>query len=353
MRVSVIGTGYVGLVSGVCLTEKGHQVICVDIDKEKVAKINQGVPPIYEKGLGDLLEKNIGKKLTATTNLSNAIQQTEISLIAVGTPFDGEEIDLRFIKSVSQQIGEVLSHKDDYHVVVVKSTVVPGTTDDVVVPILEEASGKRSGVDFGVGMNPEFLREGEAVDDFMNPDRIVLGAFDNKTLEVLEELYAPFTDIDIVPANTKTAEMIKYTSNSLLATMISFSNEIANLCAVLGNIDVADSFVNIPTDSVVEIFINTNFIDNFNFSDQYGTTIDPATIEVNFGTFTLLPTCGYTAGTFDIASLVALVSYMFESGPQLLISDADCNCDCNIDVSDLVCFVDYMFGGGPNPGCGK
>jgi UDPglucose 6-dehydrogenase/GDP-mannose 6-dehydrogenase len=240
MRISVIGTGYVGLVSGVCLAEKGHQIICVDIDKEKVAKINQGASPIYEKGLAELLKKNIGRKLTATTDLSSAVLQTEISLIAVGTPFDGEQIDLAFIKSVSQQIGEILSDKDDYHVVVVKSTVVPGTTDDIVVPILEAASGKRAGVDFGVGMNPEFLREGEAVDDFMNPDRIVLGAFDNKTLEVLEELYAPFSDIDIVPVNTKTAEMIKYTSNSLLATMISFSNEIANLCAALGNIDVAD-----------------------------------------------------------------------------------------------------------------
>jgi UDPglucose 6-dehydrogenase/GDP-mannose 6-dehydrogenase len=141
---------------------------------------------------------------------------------------------------VSQQIGEALRNKDDYHVVVVKSTVVPGTTVGVVVPILEKASGKRSGIDFGVGMNPEFLREGEAVDDFLNPDRIVLGAIDTKTLRVMEELYAPSTGVEIVPTNTNTAEMIKYTSNSLLATMISFSNEIANLCTALGNIDAAD-----------------------------------------------------------------------------------------------------------------
>ena len=240
MRVSVIGTGYVGLVSAVCLTEKGHQVICVDIDRKKVEEINQGVSPIYERGLDELLTKNIGMNLTATTDLTTAVRQTQLSLIAVGTPFDGEEIDLNFLKIVSKQIGDVLRNKDEYHVVVVKSTVVPGTTDDVVLPILEEASGKTAGVDFGVGMNPEFLREGEAVDDFMNPDRIVLGAIDAKTLQVLEELYTPFTNIDILTTNTKTAEMIKYASNSLLATLISFSNEIANLCAAVGGIDVVD-----------------------------------------------------------------------------------------------------------------
>jgi UDPglucose 6-dehydrogenase/GDP-mannose 6-dehydrogenase len=240
MRVSVIGTGYVGLVSGVCLAEKGHKVVCVDIDREKVAKINHGVAPIYEKGLSELLAKNINKNLTATTDFSSAVLQTEISLIAVGTPFDGEEIDLTFIRKVSKHIGEVLRTKDDYHVVVVKSTVVPGTTGDVVLPILEKASGKKAGEGFGVGMNPEFLREGEAVEDFMNPDRIVLGAIDARSLQVLRELYASFAGVDVVATNTKTAEMIKYTSNSLLATMISFSNEIANLCAALGNIDVAE-----------------------------------------------------------------------------------------------------------------
>jgi UDPglucose 6-dehydrogenase len=240
MKVSVIGTGYVGLVSGVCLAEKGHQVYCVDIDGEKVAKINQGIPPIFEKGLEELLEKNIGRNLTATSDISKAVQQSEISLIAVGTPFDGGEIDLTFIRSVSQQIGQVLRSKDQYHVVVVKSTVVPGTTDGVVLPLLEKFSGKKAGDDFGVGMNPEFLREGEAVDDFMNPDRIVLGAIDARSLQVLRELYQPFTGVDIVATNTRTAEMIKYAANSLLATMISFSNEIANLCTALRNIDVAE-----------------------------------------------------------------------------------------------------------------
>jgi UDPglucose 6-dehydrogenase len=240
MKISVMGTGYVGMVSGACLAAKGHEVTCVDIDKEKIANINRAIPPIYEKGLEDLLKKYIGKNLIATDDLHTAVLDTELSLIAVGTPFDGEHIDLSYIEEVSRQIGEVLKEKNNYHVVVVKSTVVPRTSDEVVLPILESASGKKAGVDFGVGMNPEFLREGEAIDDFMHPDRIILGGIDRRTHDVLRELYSPFTDATIIETNNKTAEMIKYTSNSLLATMISFSNEIGNLCATLGGIDVTD-----------------------------------------------------------------------------------------------------------------
>ena len=240
MKVSVVGTGYVGLVSGVCLAEKGHEVTCVDIDQTKVDRINAGDPPIYEDGLEELLKKNVGKNLKATTDLRDAVMNSQLSLIAVGTPFDGEEIDLRFIKTVARQIGEVLKDKDAYHVVVVKSTVVPGTSDEVVLPIVEEASGKKAGDAFGVGMNPEFLKEGEAIVDFMNPDRIVLGGTDAKTLAVMEELYAVFPDVDQLSTNCKTAEMIKYTANSLLATMISFSNEIGNLCSAVGNVDVTE-----------------------------------------------------------------------------------------------------------------
>lgn len=240
MKVSVIGTGYVGLVSGVCLAEKGHKILCVDIDEEKVNKINHGIPPIYEKGLEELLRKNFHANLQATTDLNKAVIETEISLIAVGTPFDGEKIDLSYIEAVSRQIGKALKDKASYHTVVVKSTVVPGTTDEVVIPILEKASGEKAGTHFGVGMNPEFLREGKAIQDFMFPDRIVMGAIDKKSHDSLEELYSPFEGVDKLRTNNKTAEMIKYTSNSLLATMISFSNEIANLCAAIGDIDVVD-----------------------------------------------------------------------------------------------------------------
>ena len=240
MNVSIVGTGYVGLVSGVCLAEMGHDVTCVDIDQTKVDKINQGSPPIYEAGLGELLNKNIHQGLKATTDLRAAVLETELSIIAVGTPFDGKEIDLRFIETVASQIGTVLKEKADYHVVVVKSTVVPGTTDTVVLPILETASGKKAGESFGVGMNPEFLKEGEAIKDFMAPDRIVLGGLDAKTLSVLRTLYQVFEGVDKLETKCKTAEMIKYTANSLLATMISFSNEIGNLCALTGDVDAAE-----------------------------------------------------------------------------------------------------------------
>ena len=240
MKISIVGTGYVGLVSGACLADKGHHVICVDIDAAKVDMINRAVPPIYEEGLPELLQANVGKTLFATTNLRDAVLDSDISLIAVGTPFDGNEIDLKYIKMVSREIGEVLKEKDDYHVVVVKSTVVPGTTEDVVLPIIEAASGKKAGVDFGLGMNPEFLREGQAIPDFMFPDRIVMGGIDERSLAAQEEMYAVYEGVDKIGTTPKTAEMIKYTANSLLATMISFSNEIGNLCAELGGIDVVD-----------------------------------------------------------------------------------------------------------------
>jgi UDPglucose 6-dehydrogenase len=240
MNISVIGTGYVGLVSGACLAEKGHHVTCVDIDSDKVKLINDGKSPIHEKGLTELLQKNIGSTFQATTDLKNAVINSDISIIAVGTPFDGDYIDLTYIRQVSKDIGRVLAEKDQYHVVVVKSTVVPGTTDQVVLPILEQESGKTAGVEFGVGMNPEFLREGEAVSDFMDPDRIVIGGIDDQTRIIMQEVYSVFDGVDIVSTNNKTAEMIKYTANSLLATLISFSNEIGNLCASVGNVDVVE-----------------------------------------------------------------------------------------------------------------
>lgn len=240
MKIAVAGTGYVGLVSGVCLAAKGHDVICVDLDQEKVDKINRGEPPIYEIGLESLLKDNIGARLRATTNLREAVIESDLSLIAVGTPFDGSAIDVSFIRQVAREIGAALRDRSDYHMVVVKSTVVPGTTDDVVLPILERESNKKAGVHFGVGMNPEFLREGDAISDFMNPDRIVVGGNDEKARDMLAAVYAPFEGVEIVRTNPKTAEMIKYAANSLLATLISFSNEIGNLCASIGEIDAQE-----------------------------------------------------------------------------------------------------------------
>lgn len=240
MRISVIGTGYVGLVSGACFAEIGHDCTCVDVDAGKVERINRGEPPIHEEGLPKLLARHVGKSLRASTDLRAAVHATDITFIAVGTPFDGLRIDLTYVRQVAREIGEALRDKAAYHVVVVKSTVVPGTTDNVVLPEIERASGKRAGVDFGVGMNPEFLTEGVAIDDFMRPDRIVLGGVDERSIDVQRRVYAPFDKTPTLATNNKTAELIKYTSNSVLATLISFSNEIGNLCSALGGVDVAD-----------------------------------------------------------------------------------------------------------------
>lgn len=238
MQVSIVGTGYVGLVSAVGLAEVGHHVTCVDVDAQKVHLINQGVAPIFENGLDTLLKRNVGVRLWATCDLEAAVLGSDLTLIAVGTPFDGEHINLAHIRQAASQIGEALGHKSQYHVVAVKSTVVPGTTTAVVLPILEKRSAKKAGVDFGVGMSPEFLREGDAIADFMSPDRIVLGGIDERSQDALAELYEPFI-ADKIRTNPTTAEMIKYTTNSLLATFISFSNEIANLCAAIG-VDAVD-----------------------------------------------------------------------------------------------------------------
>jgi UDPglucose 6-dehydrogenase len=248
MKIAIIGAGFVGLTTGLCFADKGHQVFCVDVDSEKISKINNANPPFFEKGLEPLLKKHVQKNFKATTDLKEAVENSEVTLIAVGTPFDGKEIDLSYVKAVAREIGEALKDVKDYHLVVVKSTVVPGTADNVVLPILEEASGKKAGQDFGVGMNPEFLREGEAVDDFSNPDRIVIGGMDKKSREILEKMYQGFESVDVMRVNNKTAEMIKYTSNSLLATMISFSNEIANLCSKVEDVDVVDVLAGVHLD---------------------------------------------------------------------------------------------------------
>ncbi|MGZ8691736.1 MAG: UDP-glucose dehydrogenase family protein [Gaiellaceae bacterium] len=240
MKVSVVGMGYVGLVTGVCLADTGHDVACVDVDEVKVRLVSNGHAPIHEAGLEELLQRNLERSFRATTSLRDAVLASDLTLIAVGTPLTDDEIDLSAIRAATREVGEALRDKAGYHVVAVKSTVVPGTTDEVVLPLLEEASGKRAGVDFGVGMNPEFLTEGQAVEDFMNPDRIVVGGVDERTVDTLEELYSGFPEVVMVRTNNATAEMIKYASNALLATAISFANEIADLCASVGEVDVVD-----------------------------------------------------------------------------------------------------------------
>ena len=258
MRISIIGTGYVGLVTGVCLAEKGLKVTCVDVDLEKLKKINDSISPIFEPGLDSLLERNIHKNLSVSSDIERSVGESDVSIIAVGTPFDGEKVDLKYIKRVAADIGKGIKSKGSYHVVVVKSTVPPGTTDEIVKVTVEEKSGKKAGEDFGIGVNPEFLREGCAVEDFMNPDRIVIGGIDKKTTDMIAEIYNPFRDVDIVKTNNRTAEMIKYTSNSILATLISFSNEIGNLCSKTKNVDVKDVMRGIHLDKRFNPILSDN-----------------------------------------------------------------------------------------------
>ena len=233
-KISIIGTGYVGLISGACFSEIGHNVICVDIDEDKVKNINSKKPPIHEAGLQEILDKNVGVSLFATNDLHDAVLNSDYTFIAVGTPYNGDYIDLTFIEESVKQIGLALKDKLSYHTVVVKSTVIPKTTSEIVKPLIEKYSQKSVGADIGLVMNPEFLREGVAINDFMNPDRVVIGGYDKHSSKSVKLLYDFYFDTDYILTDTTTAEMIKYSANSLLATLISFSNEIGNLCATIG-----------------------------------------------------------------------------------------------------------------------
>jgi len=254
MKISVVGGGYVGLVTGTCFAELGHDVTIIEIDPEKVRAINNGNPPIYENGLEDLLKKNSGKKLCASTGYES-VRTAEIVFISVGTPPkpDGSA-NLSDIESASTSIGETLKNTPSYCVVVVKSTVPPGTTEKIVRPAVLWASGKTE-KEIGFAMNPEFLREGRAVEDFMHPDRIVIGSSDpragNQVAEVYRDLPAP-----VLRTGLTAAEMIKYTSNAFLATKISFSNEIGNICKNLG-IDVYEVMKGVGLDPRIgPLFLN-------------------------------------------------------------------------------------------------
>ncbi len=235
MKISIVGTGYVGLCTGVGFASKGNDVICVDIDKEKVDKINSGIPPIYEQGLEEMLKKNLDeKRIRATADIKDAVMNSDVTFISVGTPsWEDGSIDLKYIEQASLDIGNVLKEKGGYHVVVVKSTVVPETTEKVALPALEKASGKKAGEGFGVCMNPEFLKEGMALEDFLNPDRVVIGQLDEKSGSRVHKLYEAF-NAPIIMTTLRTAEMIKYAANAFLAAKIGMINEIGNLCKRLG-----------------------------------------------------------------------------------------------------------------------
>jgi UDPglucose 6-dehydrogenase len=238
MKISIAGSGYVGLITGVTFAQLGHEVVLVDVIKEKIDRINKGISPIYEEGLDEILPDLVENgRLRGTTDMEEAVKSTEITFIAVGTPSreDGS-IDLRYVESAASDIGKALKNKEGHHTVVVKSTVIPGTTEKIVKGIIEKESGKVAGKDFSIAMNPEFLREGVALEDSMHTDRIVIGVMDNAGERTLRELYSKI-DAPILVTTPTTAEMIKYTSNSFLAMKISFANEIANICDEL-DIDV-------------------------------------------------------------------------------------------------------------------
>jgi nucleotide sugar dehydrogenase len=238
MKVAVIGAGFVGLVTAACLTRKGHQVRCVDLSSDKIAMIKRGKPPFFEPGLEELLRDGLGSgRLEPTDNPGAAALDVDVIFICVGTPDKSGGIDLSQVRQAAASVGEQLRRSDRYAVVVVKSTVQPGTTDGLVLAEIEEKSGKRVNVDFGLCMNPEFLREGNAVEDFSQPDRIVLGCLGDQTVQIMKRLYADY-GCPVIVTTPRNAEMIKYASNSLLATLISFSNSFATLCERFSGTDV-------------------------------------------------------------------------------------------------------------------
>ncbi|MDC6363556.1 MULTISPECIES: UDP-glucose dehydrogenase family protein [Flavobacteriaceae] len=250
MNLTVIGTGYVGLVSGTCFAEMGNKVTCIDIDKAKIEKLNGGIIPIYEPGLEPMVKRNIeNKTLFFSTDLSSNLQGCDVAFIAVGTPM-GEDgsADLQYVLQVAKEIGQNMEHSI---IVVDKSTVPVGTADKVKETIQKELDKRNKDIEFHVVSNPEFLKEGDAINDFMKPDRVVVGSDNEEASKKMRSLYSPFfrssTD-RLITMDVRSAEMTKYVANAMLATKISFMNEIANICELVGA-DVNKVRIGIGSDS--------------------------------------------------------------------------------------------------------
>src|SRR5919112_1305822 len=233
--ISVFGLGYVGCVSAACFAKEGHTVVGVDVNPDKVAMVNAGKATIVEQGIGELVADMVAAgRLTATTSVADAVRRTSVSLVCVGTPSrPNGSIDLAYVERVCEQIGEALRDKADRHTVVIRSTVLPGTIDGVVIPALERASWKRAGVDFGVCSNPEFLREGTSIKDFYDPPFTLIGAHDPAHAEPVAALYAGIKAPVHVTA-VRVAEMVKYACNCYHGLKVGFANEIGNVCKALG-----------------------------------------------------------------------------------------------------------------------
>ena len=246
MNISIFGLGYVGCVTAACLAQDRHNVIGVDINPYKVDLLNNGKSPLVEPGLDELItDGHTGNRLHATTETEKAIRESEISLVCVGTPsHENGSLDLTYIKRACRDIGAALKNKGDYHIVVIRSTVLPGTVEGTLIPILEQESGLKAGADFGICMNPEFLREGSAIKDYYHPSFVVIGEIDQRSGDPLEQLYAP-VDAPVFRTHIKNAEMVKYACNAFHALKVVFANEIGSICKRNG----------IDGQEVMEIFI--------------------------------------------------------------------------------------------------
>ena len=233
--LSVFGLGYVGCVSSACFAKEGHRVIGVDVSRAKVDMINGGRPTIVESGIGELVAEMVAAgRLSATTTAADAVRDSDVSLVCVGTPSrTNGSIDLRYVERVCEEIGAAIKTKSTRHTVVIRSTVLPGTVQRVVIPALESASGKRAGTDFGVCMNPEFLREGTSIRDFYEPPFTLIGTDDRSSAEAVSALYAGL-EAPVHVTSTGVAEMIKYTCNCFHGLKVGFANEIGNICKVFG-----------------------------------------------------------------------------------------------------------------------
>ena len=251
--LSILGLGYVGAVSAACFSDRGHSVIGVDPNAEKVATLNRGESPIVEEGLADLLNsaRRLGR-LEAMSNSHQAVMESDITLVCVGTPAGPNgECDLKYLRMAAEQIGSALAAKDDYHVVVFRSTVPPKTTRDILIPILEKTSGKFSGRDFGVCFNPEFLRESSAIKDFYGPPKTVIGAVDQRSSAAVAELYKGLSG-ELIETTVEAAEFVKYIDNTWHGLKVGFGNEVGRLCKAMGvdshlvmNIFVKDTKLNL------------------------------------------------------------------------------------------------------------
>ena len=241
MKVSIIGSGYVGLVTAACFSDIGHNVTCIDNNEKIVGQLKNSKVHFYEKGLSKIIKKNVqSKNIEFSSSLKSSYFNSEIIMIAVGTPYKKNGIDLSYIKNCAKEIGLLIKHDKKFRVICVKSTVVPGTTMNFIKNIIEKNSGKKFKKDFGLASNPEFLAEGTALKDSQNPDRIVIGIEDAKSKEKMNKLYLKYRNIDKIFTNINTAEFIKYVSNYYLAMNISFSNEISNLTNTVSDVDVLD-----------------------------------------------------------------------------------------------------------------